>query len=115
MIDRQAQQYRLLIFDWDTAAKPNPQMLYELLQETTVSKQVALMIGDTEYDMIMAQNAGVAGLGVATGVHARERLLQCRALDCLDHLHELPTWLTTIEPVLSPNKASSAKQDDCYA
>ncbi|MFK5893538.1 MAG: HAD-IIIA family hydrolase, partial [Pseudomonadota bacterium] len=40
----------------ETCSKPNPQMLEELLDEFSLSAKDALMIGDTEYDMEMANN-----------------------------------------------------------
>lgn len=77
----------------ETLSKPDPLMLFELLEELDVSANSALMIGDSEYDMDMAQQAGIAALGVNSGVHDRERLLQCQALHCLETLNELPSWL----------------------
>jgi len=54
--------------------KPHPGMLERALAETGVRRQNAVMIGDTTYDMEMARNAGVAGLGVAWGYHPAEEL-----------------------------------------
>ena len=42
-------------------------MLLELLEETGFDASSALVVGDTEHDMGMAVNAGVAAVGVATG------------------------------------------------
>lgn len=77
----------------EAPSKPHPQMLFDLMDALGVTPDATLMIGDTEYDMHMARNAGVPALGVSYGVHGRERLLQCGALDCLDAIHELPDWL----------------------
>lgn len=77
----------------ETLSKPDPLMLYELLEELDISADAALMIGDSEYDMDMARRAGMAALGVISGVHDRERLLQCHALHCLESMDELPSWL----------------------
>lgn len=63
----------------ETANKPDPLMLEELLEVTGVNPEAAVMIGDTEYDMAMARQAGVAGFGVAWGVHEEERQLQAGA------------------------------------
>lgn len=78
----------------ETLSKPDPLMLHELLEEVDLPAQSALMIGDSEYDMEMAGRAGIAALGVNSGVHDRERLLQCKALHCLESLDELQSWLT---------------------
>jgi phosphoglycolate phosphatase len=55
------------------------------------------MIGDTEYDMQMARNAGVPGLAVSYGVHEPNRLLAEGALACLDRIDELPAWLAGLQ------------------
>ena len=74
-------------------SKPHPQMLEDILDETGVDAGRALMVGDTVYDMEMARSANVAGLAVSYGVHARERLLGCGALACLDSFPEVCAWV----------------------
>ncbi len=83
----------------DTASKPNPLMLHQLLDELGMGPEHALMIGDTEYDLQMAQNANVAGVAVTYGVHPRERLLQYAPIACIDSITELRDWL--VAPTLS--------------
>ncbi len=77
----------------ETRSKPHPEMLLELLDELGTTPERALMIGDTEYDLQMANNAGAAGLAVGYGVHSPERLLAHAPLGCLDDIRELPGWL----------------------
>jgi phosphoglycolate phosphatase len=77
----------------ETFSKPHPQMLLELMDELGVESHETLMIGDTEYDLQMAKNAGTRALGVSYGVHAIERLHQHEPLDILDSIGELPGWL----------------------
>ena len=77
----------------ETFSKPNPQMLLEILDQLGVAADKALVVGDTEYDIQMATNAGAHALGVSYGVHGRDRLLDSGALDCLDALHEISGWL----------------------
>ena len=77
----------------ETFSKPHPQMLEEILTDLDTSPSAALVIGDTEYDMQMAKNAGVEAVGVAHGVHAAERLLAQGALRCFDDLDEFSGWL----------------------
>ena len=74
-------------------SKPHPQMLEEVMAALGAGPRDTLMIGDTEYDMQMARNAGVPGLAVSYGVHAPSRLLAEGALVCLDRIDELPGWL----------------------
>jgi len=77
----------------ETLSKPHPQMLLELMDELGVRAAETLMVGDTEYDMQMALNAGAGALGVCHGVHAPARLFAQGALDCLDSLLEIPDWV----------------------
>jgi phosphoglycolate phosphatase len=78
----------------ETFSKPHPKMLEEILDQTGVESARALMVGDTVYDMQMAQNARVAGLGVSYGVHARERLLESGARACVDSFREVCAWVS---------------------
>jgi phosphoglycolate phosphatase len=77
----------------ESGSKPQPHMLYELMQELNVDPGRTLMIGDTEYDMAMARNAGTHGLAVSYGVHGCERLQQHAPLACLPSMQELSSWL----------------------
>lgn len=74
-------------------SKPHPQMLDDILGTTGMTRQRTLMVGDTVYDMQMARSAGVAGLGVSYGVHARDELLENGALACLDSFAAVCAWL----------------------
>jgi phosphoglycolate phosphatase len=53
----------------ETASKPDPQMLLELMREFGVEPERTLMIGDTTHDLQLAANAGTASLGVSYGAH----------------------------------------------
>ncbi len=77
----------------ETRSKPDPLMLHQLLAELDVPPGRALMVGDTEFDLLMARQAGVPGVGVSYGVHAAERLHAHRPLAILDDIRELPPWL----------------------
>ena len=77
----------------ETRSKPHPQMLEEILQETGVEAENTLMVGDTEYDMNMAIQAGVHPVAVSYGVHERGRLMAHQPLTCLDTISELVDWL----------------------
>ncbi len=58
----------------ETAGKPDPRMLQELMAEFGVAPERTLMIGDTTHDLQMALNAGCASVGVSYGAHASEGL-----------------------------------------
>ena len=77
----------------ETRSKPHPQMLEELLDEFAITADEAIMIGDTEYDMLMAASAGMNALAVSYGVHERDDLLKHKPLACLDSISELSQWL----------------------
>jgi phosphoglycolate phosphatase len=53
----------------ETAGKPSPLMLQELMREFGVEPARTLMIGDTTHDLQMALNAGCASVGVSYGAH----------------------------------------------
>lgn len=74
-------------------SKPHPQMLEELMAEFGAAPERTLMIGDTSHDLLMASNAGVAGLGVTYGAHPEEHLLEHAAIACFDSVPELAEWL----------------------
>ncbi len=78
----------------ETPSKPHPQMLLDLMGELGVAGQHTLMVGDTEYDMEMATNAGVGKLAVRSGVHSEERLQRHAPLACLGGVAEMPDWMT---------------------
>ncbi|WP_086616614.1 HAD-IA family hydrolase [Erythrobacter tepidarius] len=61
-------------------SKPHPAMLEAALFEAGAAPHQAVMIGDTSFDMLMARNAGVRGLGVAWGYHAPAELMASGAL-----------------------------------
>lgn len=77
----------------ETRSKPHPQMLEELMRELGPQPHETVMIGDTEYDVQMARNAGVAAVAVTYGTHDHGRLLQCRPAALLQAIDELPVWL----------------------
>lgn len=58
----------------DAPSKPHPGMIERALAETGAEKAHTVMIGDTTFDMEMARNAGVAGIGVSWGYHPHEHL-----------------------------------------
>ncbi len=73
----------------ETASKPNPLMLRQLLDELSFAPQQALMVGDTEFDMAMAADAGVARVGVSYGAHHRSRLQAWGLLGCVDRFQDI--------------------------
>ena len=56
-------------------SKPHPAMITAALAETGAHPKQTVMIGDTGFDMAMAQAAGVRAIGVDWGYHAAAELL----------------------------------------
>jgi phosphoglycolate phosphatase len=79
----------------ETASKPDPLMLMEIMRELEQASESTLMVGDTEYDLAMANRAGTASLAVSYGAHELERLMISEPLGYLDCFSELPGWLTS--------------------
>ncbi|HED15442.1 MAG TPA: HAD family hydrolase [Gammaproteobacteria bacterium] len=73
-----------------TASKPDPLMLQEILQALSIPTEQAVMIGDTEYDLSMAANAGTHAIAANYGVHESSRLLRYQLLGSLDSIADLP-------------------------
>jgi phosphoglycolate phosphatase len=70
-------------------------MIFELMDEVAAAPERTLMVGDTSFDLQMAQNANVASLGVTFGAHPLERLLPHRPVAHFDAFNQLSDWLKT--------------------
>lgn len=78
----------------ETAGKPHPLMLQELMAELDVPPERLLMIGDTTHDLEMARNAGCASVAVAYGAHAVSALQSCQPLHVAQDVADLHQWLS---------------------
>lgn len=76
----------------DTApSKPHPAMLLQALAATGVTPENAVFIGDTTFDMEMAQAAQLRSIGVGWGYHQTEQLLAAgahRVVQSVDQLRD---------------------------
>lgn len=77
----------------ETASKPDPHMLEEIIEETGVAPSEALMIGDTEYDLDMGRQAGMDVIAVSYGAHHLDRLKGYNPVLEVDHFPEIEKWL----------------------
>jgi phosphoglycolate phosphatase len=77
-------------------SKPHPAMLQAALADAGIEAQNAVMIGDTQFDLEMAQAAGLYSIGVIWGYHVSSRLATADHL-AADFL-QIPTLLTEIWP-----------------
>jgi len=73
----------------ETRSKPHPLMLEELLDEFSLQAGDAVMIGDTEFDMEMAQQASVPRVAVSYGAHHIDRLKAYSPILCADRIDQL--------------------------
>ena len=79
----------------ETAGKPSPLMLHELMREFGVAPERTLMIGDTTHDLQMAVNAGCASVGVSYGAHEPDAFHALGPLHIAHSVRELHHWLNT--------------------
>ncbi len=79
----------------ETAGKPHPRMLLELMREFGVEPERTLMIGDTTHDLQMAVNAGCASLGVSYGAHDHGQFEPLNPRFIAHSVKELHDWLLT--------------------
>jgi phosphoglycolate phosphatase len=75
-------------------SKPHPSMLLRALQETGCDARNAVMIGDTEFDIVMGRAAGFATVAVAWGYHPRARLEAAGADVVIDRFDGLDAVLS---------------------
>lgn len=77
----------------ETAGKPDPRMLIELMNELGVVPNRTLMVGDTTHDLQMAQNAGCPCVGVSYGAHEHSAFERFAPLFVAHSVAELDAWL----------------------
>jgi phosphoglycolate phosphatase len=77
----------------ETASKPHPRMLLELMREFDVAPERTLMIGDTTHDLQLAANAGTASLGVSYGAHAHDAFGVFETCHVAHSTADLNDWL----------------------
>ncbi len=80
----------------ETQSKPNPQMLHELLAEFKLQPAEAVMIGDTEYDMAMAQTIDMPRIAVTYGAHHIARLQTYQPMAVVESPGQLVKVLTGV-------------------
>ncbi len=73
----------------DAKSKPHPDMLEQILQELEVKAEDALMIGDSRYDLKMAEHAGVDSIGISHGAGCLTSLNACKSRIIVHSIKEL--------------------------
>ncbi|REG85714.1 HAD family hydrolase [Marinomonas pollencensis] len=82
----------------EAVSKPHPLMLEQILAELNLSPDEAIMIGDTEYDLKMAANAGMRSVGVTYGAHHQDRLKACNPHAIISDIRQLTSILGLTTP-----------------
>lgn len=77
----------------ETASKPHPLMLEQILAHCGVAPRQALMVGDASFDLMMARNAGMDSVAVSYGAQSARALQQFEPKVTIDHFSELQAWL----------------------
>ncbi len=73
----------------ETASKPDPLMLHQIMQHANTANDRSLMVGDSVHDLQMAMNAQISSIAVSCGAHPEGILQQYSPLLCLQQPAEL--------------------------
>ena len=74
-------------------SKPHPQMLDELMDACVTTPERTLMIGDTSYDLQMAENASVQAVAVTFGAQSQQQLSGYNSIEIFHQFNDLSAWL----------------------
>lgn len=77
----------------ETRSKPDPLMLHEILNYCAAAPEQAIMVGDSPFDLRMANNASVPAVAVSYGAQPMSVLQQEAPVLAIDHFAELTAWL----------------------
>ena len=77
----------------EAESKPSSDMLLQIISEWQVSPEQVLMVGDTIYDMQMAENIGMPRVAVSYGVHHPDALSTHKPLRIIDCFSELQDFV----------------------
>ena len=77
----------------ETAGKPHPRMLHELMAQFGLPAGRVLMVGDTTHDLQMALNAACASVGVGYGAHESQAFAALRPRFVAHSVAQLSEWL----------------------
>jgi phosphoglycolate phosphatase len=77
----------------ETACKPDPLMLQQIIDELGLTLADALMVGDSIYDLEMAQRIGMDAVAMTHGVHNEQQLAVFKPIAFCDDLMQLKDWL----------------------
>lgn len=81
----------------ESEPKPSPEMVNKLLKKYGLKPEDAVVIGDSEHDLKMAQNAGVDTVAVSYGAMSRKELEQYHPTKIVDTVRELQLTLEALK------------------
>lgn len=73
----------------EAESKPHPLMLNQLLNHFSLQPQQAVMIGDSKYDLLMAQQIAMPRIGITHGVHGHAEFAPLAPVAIVDQLADL--------------------------
>ncbi len=101
---------------WATAddhpSKPHPAMLEEVMAALGGTPEESVYVGDTRYDIEMAQAAGALPVGVCWGYHEPAALVEAGAAALLEAPMELPPLLDGWRGPRLPDRRTAESRPD---
>lgn len=76
----------------NTPAKPDPTIALNIVEKLGVSHYECMLIGDSDIDILTAENAGLDILSVSWGYVSKAKLLISGAQDIIDSPHDLVAY-----------------------
>ena len=77
----------------ESASKPDPLMLHQILQQVGRSSEQAVMVGDTVFDMDMARRANMRRIAVTYGAHPKAALADTGPDLLVDDFSTILDWI----------------------
>jgi len=73
----------------DGFAKPDPRMIQSILSKLKIDADHSVMIGDSEYDMQLANSARVDAIAVCYGIRDKKQLSKYKPIEYINNIKEL--------------------------
>lgn len=73
--------------------KPSPDIIFEILKNLGVSRNEAIMAGDSDVDILTARNAGIASIGCTWGFRTSQELIDAGAANIADKPEDILKFL----------------------
>ena len=71
-------------------------MIIEICDELFIDLSKTVMVGDTEFDILMARNAGAKSIAVTFGAHSRSKLLAAKPDLIVNSTEELKIFIKSM-------------------